>query len=133
MITNLDSINIAIICIFCIDTVLKLQLRRDYFYLDNSKIELTGFIFFIIYALVLLSFDLNHDILLTFEFIGALLVILRCKKRTQPLMQLFLDILGVKLSSTLSSMSSRSALGLGAYWLLSSSSTFLSAWSCLGM
>ena len=44
---------IAILLIFSFDALLKLYaLRREYFYLDNSKVELIGFIYIIFYGLI---------------------------------------------------------------------------------
>jgi hypothetical protein len=37
-INNLDIVNIAIIVIFMVDTLLKLQLHWNFFYLSNSRI-----------------------------------------------------------------------------------------------
>jgi len=46
-------LKIAVLLIFCIDTILKLYaLRREYFYLDNSKVELVGFIYTIFYGFI---------------------------------------------------------------------------------
>lgn len=63
-----------------IDTILKLQLHWNFFYLDNSKVELLGFIYHIVYGLIIAFFDINQEFARTLQFISALLLILRCKK-----------------------------------------------------
>lgn len=46
-------LKIAILIIFSLDTILKLYaLRNEYFYLDNSKVELACFVYTIIYAIL---------------------------------------------------------------------------------
>lgn len=77
---NIDNINIVFTAIFCVDTVMKLQLGWDYFFLDGSKIELMGLVFYVIYGIIKLSVNLDHDSLRALEFFGAMFLILRCKK-----------------------------------------------------
>lgn len=112
---------------------MKLQLKWDYFFLDNSKIELAGFIFYIFYASISIAMTLDHDIILTFEFISVLFAILRCKKRTHPLTQSSSATRGARPSSTPSSMCCLSASVLVLFWRWFSSSMFQWVWRCSGM
>ena len=77
---KIETINNIILVIFCLDTIMKLQLKWDYFFLDNSKVELAGFIFFVLNGIINLFMKLNHDIKLVFQFLVALFILLRCKK-----------------------------------------------------
>ena len=61
---------------------MKLQLKSDYFHLENSKIELISLIFYALHAVLSLAYDMGHDLNLTFKCISTLFVLLRCKKRT---------------------------------------------------
>lgn len=78
--TYLDIANNVFLVTFMIDTFLKLQLRSKFFYLDNSKIELAGFIYHIAYGLIFLIANPNQESQRALRFISALLLILRCKK-----------------------------------------------------
>jgi hypothetical protein len=54
-------LQITILLIFAVDTTLKLySLRGEYFYLEDSKVELSGFIYTIFYAIIS-AFDLTRE------------------------------------------------------------------------
>jgi hypothetical protein len=63
-----------------LDTILKLQLHWNFFYLDNSKVEFCGFVYYAIYAILSTSLNFTHETKLALQFIGAIFLILRCKK-----------------------------------------------------
>lgn len=63
-----------------LDTFLKLQLGWNFLHLDNSKIELAGFVYHLLWAILMFVIANNYEIEKMLEFGSALLLILRCKK-----------------------------------------------------
>jgi prolipoprotein diacylglyceryltransferase len=59
-IDKLDLINIFIIIVFMVDILLKLQLHMSFFYLDNSKVEFCGFVYFVVYGLLRLCINFSN-------------------------------------------------------------------------
>ena len=73
-------LKVAMLIIFSVDTIIKLYaLRKDYFYLDNSKVELGGFIYAICYGFISLVKLTNEEERIV-EFFLVVCLFLRCKK-----------------------------------------------------
>lgn len=71
---------VAILILFSLDALLKLYaLRREYFYLDNSKVELIGFIYIIFYGLIS-TVSLTNEEERIVNFFLIVLLFLRAKK-----------------------------------------------------